>query len=339
MSKIVFAEVRPWEQEYVKLHSGSWAGDIIFSESIVSKDNFSIPEDTVILSVFVNSIISREVIDRLPKLKLVVTRSTGYDHVDVKACQEKGISVSYVPSYGENTVAEFAFALILSLSRKIYQSFDQIRESGSFSVSSLQGFDLKGKTLGVVGTGRIGQHSIRMAKGFDMEVAAYDTHPNEELSKNLDFTYWPLEEVLKKSDIVTLHVPYLPETHHLMNERTLRLMKKGSILINTSRGGVVDTSALVEVLKDGHLGGAGLDVLEEEGVIKDELSFLKHGHPEEHNLKTILAGHILIDMPNVIITPHNAFNTQEALQRILNTTIENISGFNLGSPVNVIQPH
>jgi len=337
--KIVFFGTKPWEKDYLTLKikdSGVEAG-LEFIEGTLNKDNIPQSADCDIISVFVGSEINREVIDKFSNLKLIVTRSTGYDHIDLVACEDRGILVASVPSYGENTVAEHAFALLLCLSRKIYLGYEQIRENGSFNVDNLQGFDLKGKTLGVIGTGRIGKHAIKMANGFDMKVIAYDTYPNKELEKELCFTYHSFNEVLAESDVITIHVPYLKETHHLLNEESINKMKPGAYLINTSRGAVVETEALVKALESGHLGGAGLDVLEEEGVIKDELEFVLRGHPKEHDLKTILSNHVLIDLPNVIVTPHNAFNTKEAIERILDTTVEDITGFIKGKPVNLVK--
>ncbi|KKU48678.1 hypothetical protein A3H10_00425 [Candidatus Uhrbacteria bacterium RIFCSPLOWO2_12_FULL_46_10] len=338
MQIIAFFATKSWEEEYLKDKLKIVASDLtqIFIPEILSKEHLPSSRDFALCSVFVDSLIDRTVIDALPNLKFIVTRSTGYDHIDLAAAGERGIVISSVPSYGENTVAEYAFALLLTLSRKIYDGAHRVREETRFSFDGLQGFDLKGKTIGVLGTGRIGRHAIRMAKGFDMRVVAYDPFPNESFAKEFDFTYLSFEEVLKNSDIITIHVPYSKETHHLINEKTIALMKPGAYLINTSRGGVVDTPALAVALKQGRLGGAGLDVLEEEGVIKDELDFIVHGHPEEHSLKTVLADHVLMDLSNVIVTPHNAFNTKEALTRILDTTVEDIVGYIKGKPVNVV---
>lgn len=337
--KILFFKLEPWEKEYVekKIHEARADAELIFSDGILDKNHISGGEDADGLCVFVDSALDKTALERFTKLKFIATRSTGFDHIDLEYCRAKNITVASVPSYGENTVAEYAFALLLALSRKIYEAYDRIKETGSFSFAGLRGFDLRGKTLGVLGTGRIGRHTVKIAKGFDMDVVAYDPHPDEKLAQDVGFVYLPLEELLAKSDIVTIHVPYMQETHHLLNEKTIGLMKKGAYLINTSRGGIVDTDALIKALQSGHLGGAGLDVLEEEGVIKDELVFLVAGHPEEHNLKTVLENHALIDMQNVIITPHNAFNTAEALRRILDTTVENILAFLNSQPINVVK--
>ncbi|MEK7581823.1 MAG: NAD(P)-dependent oxidoreductase [Patescibacteria group bacterium] len=335
--KVAFFKLEPLEKNYIKNHESMAGHELLFFDHILSKDDIPDNISFEVASVFVDSIIDSEVISKLPNLKMIATRSTGYDHIDMETAKKNGIVVTNVPAYGENTVAEFTFALLLTLSRKIFESHHRIKEEGSFNLNGLRGFDLKGKILGVVGTGRIGVHVIKIAKGFDMKVIANDTFPNKDLAKEMGFEYVSLEEVLEKSDVITLHVPYIKETHHLINKNNTKLIKKGAYLINTSRGSIVETEALVGALKNGNLAGAGLDVLEEEGAIKDELNFLTQGHPEEHNLKTILADHVLIDMPNVVITPHNAFNTFEALQRILNTTLWNISSFAKSEVVNIVK--
>lgn len=338
MAKIAFFGLENWEKEYIKNLDGFKKLDMeaVFIDGYLDSKN--IPKDTSFdaISVFVDSTVDKEVIGKFPNLKFVDTRSTGYDHVDLEACREMGIEVSYSPSYGERTVAEFTFALILALTRKVYEGFDNIKETGKFSVEGLRGVDLAGKTLGVLGAGRIGRNVIQIAKGFNMNVLAYDPFPKEETAKELGFEYKDLKEVLSQSDIVTLHVPHTDETHHLINSETIYDIKKGAYIINTSRGGIIQTEALVKALKEEHLAGAGLDVLEEEGFIRDELEFLLGEHPKHENLKTMLANHILVDMPNVIITPHNAFNTWEALKRILETSAVNIDGFLKGEFVNIV---
>lgn len=337
--KVFFFSIKPWEKEYLenKIKSQILPIEAEYFENSLDKDTLLEDRNTEIISVFVGSQVDQSVINSFPNLKLITTRSTGYDHVDTEYAKTKNIPTAYVPAYGENTVAEFAFALILALSRKIYLSVDQIRESGSFAQDNLQGFDLKGKTLGVVGTGRIGKHLIKMAKGFDMNIVAYDPFPDENYKIEMGYQYLSLEELLKTSDVVSIHVPYMKETHHLLNSQNIPLMKKGALLINTARGPIVETESLVTALKSGQLGGAGLDVLEEENITSGEADFIKGGHPEEHNLKTVLANHVLIDMPNVLVTPHNAFNTKEALQRILDTTLENIRGIIDGNPKNLVK--
>lgn len=336
--RIAFFKCEKWEEDYMKSKGifedlgleVSFIPDILDKHSVLDDATFDI------ISVFVDSKVDGEVMGKFPNLKFIATRSTGYDHIDLLEAKKRTAQISYVPTYGQNTVAEYTFALLLTLSRKIFNSYHRVREEGSFSLEGLRGFDLKDKTIGVIGTGNIGRNVIRIAKGFEMNVIANDIKPDGKLAKSMGFKYVDLKDLLNKSDIVSLHVPAMKETRCLMNADTFSFMKKGAYFINTSRGEIVDTQALVRTLKDGHLGGAALDVLEEEGAIKDELNLLTEGHPEEHNLATILANHILIDMPNVVVTPHNAFNTTEALQRILDTTLSNIKGFIEGQPINLV---
>ena len=250
-----------------------------------------------------------------------------------------------MPAYGSRTVAEFAFALILSLSRKLFVAADQIKEGKGFNYQAFEGFNLQGKTLGIVGTGRIGLNVAQIAKGFDMNILAFDVFPNEQKAKDFGFKYVGLDELLASSDVITLHVPYMPATHHLINKDNLGKLSarggKAPILINTARGEVVDTEALLEALKDGKLAGAGLDVLEGERMLKEETDLLAHyhnnpEHPDAEELRTLIENHVLINLPNVIITPHIAFYTQEAKHEILKISTENITNFLSGKPCNQI---
>jgi len=328
--KVVFLETKKWEADYLqsRLHG--------FELAFLEDQQAAQDAEAEVLCNFIGFRVDVEVLKRFPKLKYIATRSTGYDHVDLSACKARGVIVSNVPTYGENTVAEFTFALLLALSRKIYPAVKRIREEAHFACDDLQGFDLMGKTFGVVGTGHIGTYAIKIASGFGMHVIAYDPYPKAELSKLYNFDYVSLEELLKTSDIISLHVPYMPATHHILNQTNLQLVKPGAVLINTARGGLVETAGLVEALRSGRLAGAAMDVLEEEGFVKEEADILFSGHPNLEQLKIVLADHELMQMPNVIITPHNAFNTKEALTRILDTTASNIQGFAKGSPVNLV---
>ncbi len=323
-----------FEKEYLEKNLSDY--EIEFLPSPL-QDHSDFKSEAEILSVFVKSKVGNTEMDKMPNLKYIATRSTGFDHIDLKEAQKRGIIVSNVPTYGENTVAELAFALILSLSRNMYESYRRVREDGSFSQSGLRGFDLKGKTIGVVGTGHIGRFAIKMASGFGMNIVAYDINKDEEFAKEIGFKYVEMDELFKESDIITLHVPYNKHTHHLINMETLSRLKKGVVLINTSRGAVVETDAIVEGLKQGVIAGAGLDVLEEEGPMFDHLIALGDSHPSAETLKTLLSNHYLIEHPNVIITPHNAFNTTEAVERILSTTVDNINAYKEGTPSNVVE--
>ena len=331
--KILYYYSEEWEKEYVQ---GKLSGqEITFVQGRV-QDTAPTNADVEVLSIFVNSAVTKETIAALPALKLIVTRSTGYDHIDRAAAKERGVQIASVPTYGENTVAEFAFALLLALSRRIYDSYERIVRTGSFSQENLRGFDLKGKTIGVVGTGHIGLNSIRIAGGFGMKVVAFDVHQNADAARDLNFTYVTFDELLAQSDVITIHVPYNEHTHHMINRESIQKIKKGAFLINTARGGLIETGALVEALEKGIIAGAGLDVLEEEGYLADELSLLNDPHPKVEDLKAMLANHYFIDHPHVIVTPHNAFNTTEAITRILDTTIGNITAFSSGTPTNIV---
>ncbi len=207
----------------------------------------------------------------------------------------------------------------------------------NFDRKGLQGFDLFGKTLGVIGTGHIGKHAIRIGRGLSMHVIAYDAKQDVTLAAELGFSYTSsLDELLTKSDVITLHVPYLPATHHMINAENIKKVKRGAILVNTARGGLVDTAALLWALEDGVLSGAGLDVLEEENDTYEEIQLLSREFPKNKDIATILRNHILVAREDVIITPHNAFNSQEAVQRIFDTTVQNIRAFVDKKPVNVL---
>ncbi|HVY68193.1 MAG TPA: hydroxyacid dehydrogenase [Patescibacteria group bacterium] len=329
--KIAIYETQPWEREYL---SSRLAGQ----EAVFPAAGEEAAPDTEVICNFLDFRVDAETLNKFPKLKLVATRSTGFDHIDLAACAAKGVAVCNVPTYGENTVAEFAFALLLALSRKLYPALKRVKEEGLFSTDGLQGFDLKGRTLSVIGTGHIGTCVVQIAKGFGMTVLAYDPYPRPDLAAQYGFTYKDLDAVLGEADAVTLHVPYMPQTHHLINAEKLKLFKPGSVLINTARGGLVDTDALAAALESGTgLAGAALDVLEEEGFIKDEIHLLAQSHPNEQELKTALADHRLMQMPNVLVTPHNAFNTKEAVMRILDTTVQNIVSFSQDKPINLVK--
>lgn len=292
--------------------------------------------DVDCLCIFVSSKVTVDLLARLPKLKLIATRSTGYDHIDVAAAKARGITVATVPAYGVHTVSEFAFALLLTLSRNILPANERVVEDGSFSSEGLTGFDLAGKTLGVVGTGRIGKNLIRIAKGFSMNVIAYDVHEDTAARDELGYTYVSLETLWAQSDIISLHLPESQETNGMINKDVIAKMKRGVILINTARGTLVDTEALVWGLEEKIITAVGLDVLAEEGYVADEMRLLSEGAPSVESLKTLALNHYLIDHPRVLITPHMAFNTKEALERILDTTVDTIDSFTRGDIQNAL---
>ncbi|MDD2935421.1 MAG: NAD(P)-dependent oxidoreductase [Candidatus Pacebacteria bacterium] len=332
--KIVYFYEEGKEKDYF---SEKLSGNEIVFLKGTTQDNVAYKDEQAeMLVVFVNSPVGIDEMNRFPNLKFIVTRSTGFDHIDLEEAKKRNIKVSNVPTYGENTVAEFSFALLLSLTRKIYPAYNRIVEQGSFSQEGLRGSDLAGKTIGIVGVGNIGKHSIRMANGFGMKVIAFDIKRDEDFAKELNFEYSDFDDLLSESDIISLHVPLNPHTRHLINKENISKIKKGAILINTSRGEVVETDAVVEALEKGILSGAGLDVLEEENLMNDEVSLLTQEHPNPDTLKTVLENQYLIDHPQVIITPHNAFNTQEAIERIFSVTVENIKAFEKNDPINLV---
>lgn len=288
-----------------------------------------------IIASFVYSKMDRDILKELPELKLISTMSTGFDHIDLEYCKEKNITVCNIPTYGERTVAEHTFALILSLSRKIPQSIEKTRKF-DFSLEGLRGFDLENKTLGLIGMGHIGANVAKIARGFEMKIIASDPKPDKALMKKLGIKMVSLEDLLQDSDIISLHAPLNKFTYHLINKHNIMTIKKGAYIINTARGGLIETEALIKALDKGILSGAGIDVLEEESAIKEEKELLGKTQKENEKLRTILQNRILSSNPRVIITPHNAFNSDEAMQRILDTTIENIENFLKGSPINEV---
>lgn len=330
---IAFFELEDWEK---KMFQDALLPQhlLSFFDSVVTEDVTPNIIDVDTLVLFVNSKVSRAILDRLPNLKWISTMSTGYDHIDLDACRERGIQVSNVPTYGEYTVAEHTFALILTISRKIFESQKRIKE-GIFSPEGLTGFDLFGKTLGVIGAGNIGKNVIKIAKGFGMNVVVFNRSEDLDFASHFGFVYKDLDSVLRESDIVTLHVPLTDDTYHLINEEKFSIMKNGAIIINTSRGGILDTTALLKALEEKKIGAAGIDVLEEEPLLKEEKQLLtKKFNTEE--LQCVIEGHMLAMNPHVVMTPHNAFNSREALQRIIYTTIENLNGFSEGVYKNIV---
>ncbi|MEK7479665.1 MAG: NAD(P)-dependent oxidoreductase [Patescibacteria group bacterium] len=310
--------------------------ELVFLEGPVTPESLAAVPDAEVLSVFVSSPLSKECLQALPKLRAVAARSTGYDHIDLAAAKAQHIVITNVPVYGARTIAEYSFALMLALSRKAYAAYDRLRRDGTTDVKDYEGFDLAGKTLGIIGTGHIGKNVARIAQGFAMRIIAFDPHPDAAFAKETGCTFLPLPALVAESDIVTIHVPYLPATHHLIDAALLAKFKAGSFLINTARGGIVDTPALVRALQGGHLAGAGLDVLEGERELLDETSLLSDDHHDIKEFRILVADHALVDMQNVIVTPHIAFNTKEAKHEILTTACENIRAFASGKPVHVV---
>ncbi len=315
--KIVFFEV-PKISQSVFLESFPNM-DVSFYEEKLNDSNADLAKDADIVSIFVDSDLNKNALDKMVNLKFIATRSTGFSHIDYEYALTKGIKISNVPAYGSHTVAEFTFGLILNLSRNIININTYLKDTLDYKyLPWMEGFNLEGKTLGVVGTGKIGKNVIKIAKGFEMNVVAYDLYPDLEFAKENNFSYKTLDEVTAEADIITLHTPYTKENYHMINKDNISKMKKGVYLINTARGELVDTKALVSGLKDKIIAGAGLDLLE-----------------NGKDLTTL--NNELVKMPNVIVTPHIAFYTREATTSIMNTSIENIKGFIDNNPINLIK--
>lgn len=336
MAKIVFYEAS--ETDKLQLTEGLNGTDHhwVFVEEPLTDETADAEAEVV--SVFVGrSHVTANLMDKMPKLRLVATRSTGFDHVDLAAATERGVAVVNVPNYGENTVAEHAFTLLLALARKLPQTLTTTKD-GVYAPTELSGFDLKGKTLGVVGMGRIGQHSARIGRGFGMEIVGFDVFEKPEIAEEIGFRYAPLEEVLKTADVITLHAPLVPENVHLINHDRLSQMKPGAILINTARGELVDTHALIAALESGHLAGAGLDTIEGERFLNEqiEVNTVLDNKTTKEALINLAETETLLRMPQVIVTPHSAYNTVEAVGRINGITVDNITKFWYGEVPNKV---
>lgn len=331
--KTVFFETENWECDILRRLCGDH--DVVFAEEELNATTAQLYKDADVISPFVHSELNRSVLEQFEQLKFIATRSTGFDHIDLEYCNENAIPVSNVPVYGDHTVAEHVFALLLAISHHIPEAINRTRR-GDFSQTGLRGFDLQGKTLGVIGMGNIGKRVAVIAQGFSMEVVACDTKPDATFAEQHAIPYVDMNTLLEQSDCITLHVPGGKSTDHLLSNEEFSRMKKGVVLINTARGTIVDVKALLSAIADGKVAAAGLDVLPDEPSIREEAEMLRSFFSEKHDLETLLADHVLLHMRNVIITPHNAFNTTEAVERILHTTIGNIECFMNGKQQNIV---
>ncbi len=329
--KIVFFEIEEWAQPVLS----KAFPEAVFVEDRLDEDTVKDYADTEIASCFIYSSFSQSVLEKMPDLKMITTRSTGFDHIDLEAAKKQSIAVMNVPEYGSVTVAEHTFALIITLTRKVYQSINQAKQL-HFEHDQLRGIDLHQKTIGIIGLGKIGLHVLKIAHGFGMKVIVHNRSRHEDLAKKHRFQYVELDELLEQSDIVTIHLPHNEHTHHIINSENILKMKKGSYLINTARGGLIETEAIMKALEEEILDGVGLDVLEEETDMTESIEMLNKRSTKKDELRTMVLNHVLMNHPKVLITPHNAFNSQEALMRIADTTIENITEFIEGSPENVV---
>ncbi len=331
---IVIFDVEDWERDTFKPLGERH--ELTLTSDSLTEENAADFAHAEVISTFIYSDLSRQTLQAFDRLKLIATRSTGFDHIDQDICNERDIAIATVPDYGSATVAEHTFALLLTISHRLEEAIDRTRK-GDFSPRGLQGFDLQGKTIGVVGTGSIGRHVIRIAGGFGMNVLAHDVKPNREAAEQMGFDYVDMDRLLAESDVLTLHVPGSTETKHLIGKEQLAKMKEGAVLLNTARGSLIDERAVLRSLAEGRLAAAGLDVLPEEPAIREEAELLRRVYEQDHSLETLLVDQVLIRMRNVIVTPHSAFNTREAVQRIIDTTVGNIEAFVRGEPENLVE--
>ena len=313
--KVAFFDAKPYDKPSFEKYGKAANIDFAFYEAKLNVETAELARGCDAVCVFVNDDVNAAVIDKLYSfgVKMIALRSAGYNNVDVKHAFGK-VHVVHVPAYSPYAVAEHAVALLLTLVRRIHKAYNRTRDF-NFSLSGLTGFDLHGKTVGVIGTGKIGRIFIDICRGFGMNVLAYDKFP----PKDSDIKYVPLDELQGKSDIISLHCPLTQETHHLINKASIDKMKKGVIIVNTSRGALIDTEALIDGIKSRKIGGACLDVYEEEAnVFFNDYS----GHIIDDDTLARL-----ISMPNVIVTSHQAFLTEEALNNIAETTVNNLLSY------------
>ena len=308
-----------YDERYLAKANQTYGYDLRFFAEGLNPRTTVLAEGCEVVCAFVNDDIGSDTIDRLADLgvRLIALRSAGFNHVDLQAAGRRGLVVARVPEYSPHAVAEHCVGLILALNRKIHRAYNRVRES-NFSLVGLLGFDLHGKTVGVIGTGVIGTRFAEIISGFGAEVIAVDPYPNDRC-REIGVTYHSIDEVLARSDIVSLHCPLMPETRHIINADRLAKMKDGVMVINTSRGALIDTVAVIDALKTGKVGYLGLDVYEEEaGLFFEDLS--------EQVLQDDVFSRLLT-LPNVLITGHQAFFTAEALDEIAATTMTNIWEF------------
>ncbi|MCW3115689.1 MAG: 2-hydroxyacid dehydrogenase [Segetibacter sp.] len=316
--KITFFSTQPYDKDFFNRHNKDFGFSFEFLETGLDEKTVELVKKSVAVCVFVNDKVNRAVIERLAAagVKIIALRCAGFNNVDLAAAKENGIRVCRVPAYSPEAVAEHAVAMILTLNRKTHKAYNRVREQ-NFSLNGLLGFDLHGKTVGVIGTGNIGRAFCKIMLGFGCKVLAFDLIANKDLEAH-GVTYLPLLEVIASSDIISLHSPLNDQTQNLVNAETIGHMKTGAMLINTSRGGLVDTKAVIEGLKSGKLGYVGIDVYEQE----EKLFFrdLSSGIIQDDVISR------LISFPNVLITAHQGFFTNEALRQIAEVTLSNIDG-------------
>ncbi len=314
--KITFFSTKPYDKEFFKKENEKFGFELEFYETHLGPHIANVIDNTDVVCVFVNDKVSAEVIKELAtkKIKVIALRCAGFNNVDLEAAKAYGIKVCRVPAYSPEAVAEHAVAMLLTLNRKTHKAYNRVREQ-NFSLNGLLGFDIHGKTVGVIGTGNIGRPFAKIMMGFGCKIIAFDVIANRDLEA-MGVTFLPLIDIFNQSDIISLHCPLTEQTHHIINKESLAMMKKGVTIINTSRGGLIDTKAAIDALKLKQLGYLGIDVYEQE----DKIFFrdLSNNIIEDDTIQRLMS------FPNVLVTAHQAFFTEEALQQISAVTLDNV---------------
>jgi D-lactate dehydrogenase len=347
--KIYFVEVESSERQFFESELAEH--ELHFVSTLEE-----VEADAEIVSPFIYSRIDEPFLRGHAAVRLIATRSTTHDHLELESCAKRNVTMCIVPSYGDNVVAEHTFALLLAVARRLRESMS-LEDDSRFSYEALRGFELRSKTFGIIGTGRIGLHTVRIARSFGMNVIAYDIRPRPEQAQELGFRCVSLDELLTASDIISLHANLNPSSYHILDREAFAKCRRGVVIINTARGKLIDTNALIEALEHGIVGGAGLDVLGEESVmrrraeqiisdqivqkLREPTERLKVGARDAHRAKEIeklMRLRSLLLRPEVVCTPHTAFNCVEAIERINCVTVENIKAFVAGTPINTLSP-
>lgn len=313
MFKIAHFDTPIWQQEILKNSLGEY-DNTFYTNAEITEENIKKISDIDMLTVFVHTSVTKEILQKFKNLKLIITRSTGFDHIDSEYCKEKGITVASVPGYGSETVAEYTFGFIMNIARK-YTELNIRSKAGNYEFSDLMGFDLSGKTIGVIGAGKIGRNTLQIASGFDMNLIAHDIYEDKDASAKIGYKYVDIDTLLSTSDIISLHTPLNDYTANLLSHSNLLKVKKGAVLINTARGDLIQNVDLLWALENGVFSAVALDTIQDEKLVL--------ANTPNDIQKQILQN------PAVIFTPHSAFYTKEAVTRILNTTVENIKSFAL----------
>ncbi len=327
MKKILFFDVKGNETEQLKNFCDKNFECQLLAEPLNDKTQLTDEiKQAEILSCFTFSRVDAKILKQFPKLKLIALRSVGFNHIDIDYCKEHNIQVVNSFGYGNVTVAEFAFGLMLDVMRKISRSYMNLKNE-HLNRDIYTGLELKNKNIGIIGTGAIGREVVRIAKGVGMEVLAYDIYPQNTLVEKYGVKYVELDELLKNSDVISLHAPLTKDNLHMIDAEKIKLMKPQAILVNTARGELIDTKALYEALSENRIFGAGLDVLESENIFTQPETTLDFDYLTDDVIRQTLINDRLLKLHNVVVTPHIAYNTQEAQDRILNITMNNITSF------------